>query len=262
MPKQTAEPDSRPDGAPATPQPGDVPPSSLWPAGLAVLVGLALLVVSIGLGLLATIAVDARSGNPVYDTSPTQLGWAINIGTLVQQASLVTLVWIVAGWRGSNRQHVLALRAPIGGWRSYLASFMALVAIAATMSVTIYMVDPALIKRDLQPFYDLVRLPSWWLTVIMVGIGAPLAEEILFRGFLFSALATSRIGVVGASLVTSAGWAALHSYSMAGLAQVFIIGLVFAAIVVRTGSLRVTILCHALYNSILVTVLILYPGLL
>jgi uncharacterized protein len=224
------------------------------------LVGVTLLALSIGLGLLTAFGIGASLDANRNRPSTTELGWALSIGTLVQQASLVALVWIAAGWRGSHRQHVLALKAPIRGWQSYATSFGALVCVAAAMSATVYGIDPTIMKNDLRPFQEMLRLPSWWLIVIMVGIGAPLAEEILFRGFLFSALASSRVGIVGASLLTSAGWATLHSYSVAGLLQVFVIGLVFAAILVRTGSLRVTIFCHALYNSILVTLLILYPG--
>jgi uncharacterized protein len=223
------------------------------------LVGLMVLVISMVLGFFAT-AVGALSGDLSSDAYSAQIGWAITIGTLVQQATLFGLVWAIAGWRGGDRLHVLALRAPKQGRRAYLAAFLALVCVVAAMSTTIYAIDPTIIKRDLQPFRAMLDHPSWWLTVIMVGVGAPLAEEILFRGFLFSALAASPVGVVGASLLTSAGWALLHTYSIVGLAQVFIIGLVFAAIMVRTNSLRVTIFCHALYNSILVTLLILYPG--
>jgi uncharacterized protein len=260
VPIQPADADISPDDAPATPPMGPQPPSPAWPPGLALLVGVTLLALSIGLGLLAAFGDGASLGAKLNNPGADELGWSLAIATLVQQGSLVVLVWIAAGWRGSNRQLVLALKAPAHGWRSYATSFIGLVCVAAAMSATVYAIDPTIMKNDLQPFKDMLRHPSWWLVVIMVGVGAPLAEEFLFRGFLFTALASSRVGVVGASLLTSAGWAVIHSYSLAGLLQVFVIGLVFAAILVRTGSLRVTIFCHALYNTILVTLLILYPG--
>jgi uncharacterized protein len=260
VPIQPADANVEPNDAPPSARAQSLPPIRAWPAGIAVLVGVTLLALSIGLGFLAAFGVGLGLGANLHNPNPTDLGWSLSIATLVQQASLAALVWIVAGWRGSDRPHVLALNPPAHGWRSYATSFLALVCAAAVMSATIYAIDPTIIKRDLQPFRTMLDHPSWWLTVIMVGIGAPLAEEILFRGFLFSALAASPVGVIGASLLTSAGWALLHSYSIVGLTQVFVIGLVFAAILVRTNSLRVTIFCHALYNSILVTLLILYPG--
>ena len=51
-------------------------------------------------------------------------------------------------------------------------------------------------------------------------------------------------------------WTALHAgYSLAGILEVFTIGLFFSWLLWRTGSLRVPIFCHALYNSLIVLVL-------
>ena len=36
--------------------------------------------------------------------------------------------------------------------------------------------------------------PDWLLALLVIGVGAPLSEELLFRGFLQSALAQSRLG--------------------------------------------------------------------
>ena len=51
-------------------------------------------------------------------------------------------------------------------------------------------------------------------------------------------------------------WAALHAnYTAFGIAEVFLIGLLFCWLLWRTGSLRGAIFCHALYNSLIVIVL-------
>ena len=73
----------------------------------------------------------------------------------------------------------------------------------------------------------------------------------MFRGFLFPAIAKTKVGNVGAAILTSLPWALIHIYSPLGMLQVFVIGLLFSWILVRTGSLRVTIFCHALYNTVL-----------
>ena len=49
---------------------------------------------------------------------------------------------------------------------------------------------------DLRPFVRLFG-EQWVLALLVVGIGAPLSEELLFRGFLLSALARSRLGFAG-----------------------------------------------------------------
>jgi membrane protease YdiL (CAAX protease family) len=89
-------------------------------------------------------------------------------------------------------------------------------------------------------------------------VGAPLSEELLFRGFLLGALAHSRLGFVGAAVVSSAAWTALHGgYSLVGLADVFATGLLFCWLIWRTGSVLVTIFCHAAYNGGIVLALLL-----
>jgi len=45
-------------------------------------------------------------------------------------------------------------------------------------------------------------------------------------------------------------------YSIAGLVEVSLIGLLFSWLLWRTGSLRVPIFCHALYNTLIVVVLV------
>ena len=52
---------------------------------------------------------------------------------------------------------------------------------------------------DLRPFVRHAQRAEWVLALLVVGIGAPLSEELLFRGFLLSALARSRLGFAGAA---------------------------------------------------------------
>jgi hypothetical protein len=69
-------------------------------------------------------------------------------------------------------------------------------------------------------------------------------------------LARSRLGFWGGALVVSGLWTALHiGYSLAGVIEVFLIGIYFSWLLWRTGSLRVALFCHALYNSLIVLVL-------
>ena len=69
---------------------------------------------------------------------------------------------------------------------------------------------------------------------------------------LLGALAKSRLGFWGAALVTSLLWTGQHfGYSLVGLAQVLAIGLLLSWFLWRTGSLRVTIFCHGLYNLVI-----------
>jgi membrane protease YdiL (CAAX protease family) len=150
---------------------------------------------------------------------------------------------------------VLALRPPAGTRGVYLKAVLLMALLQIAVSAVQYFFLPQDMYADLRPFVQLFG-EQWVLALLVVGIGAPLSEELLFRGFLLSALARSRLGFAGGTLVTTGLWTALHAgYSLAGIVEVFLIGLFFSWLLWRTGSLRVPIFCHALYNSLIVLVL-------
>jgi membrane protease YdiL (CAAX protease family) len=158
-------------------------------------------------------------------------------------------------FRGRLRD-VLALRPAARGWRAYPVAILAMTA----LQVALAGVQHGLLKHDLltdlRPFVGLVTGPNWPLAAAVLGIGAPLSEELLFRGFLLGALAQTKLGFWGAAPIATALWTTLHwGYSLIGLAEVFAIGLLLSWLLWRTGSLRVTIFCHALYNSLIVVAL-------
>jgi uncharacterized protein len=89
-------------------------------------------------------------------------------------------------------------------------------------------------------------LPVFWFALV---IAAPIAEEIMFRGFLFRGWVTSeRMAILGI-LIISALFAAIHiQYDWFGILQVFFIGLLFGLVRWRSGSTTLTILMHVLAN--------------
>ena len=95
------------------------------------------------------------------------------------------------------------------------------------------------------PILFAIALPS-------VILAAPLTEEVLFRGALFSAIASSRLGRVGAVLITAALWALAHAASAPWLfiGMLFIMGICLGLLLLRFGSLWVTIACHASWNAL------------
>lgn len=75
----------------------------------------------------------------------------------------------------------------------------------------------------------------------------PLVEEILFRGILLQ-LWARRFGVRAAVVASALCFALLHM----DLIGSFVFGVVMAALYVRTGSLLVPIVAHALFNAVVV----------
>ena len=85
-----------------------------------------------------------------------------------------------------------------------------------------------------------------------VVLAAPLTEEIIFRGALFAGIASSRLGRAGAVLITAALWALAHASGAPWLfvGVLFIMGIALGLILLRFGSLWVTIACHASWNAL------------
>lgn len=225
-------------------------PRTPWPAGRALLAGLAI----VGVGILgAGLVLSGGSGTP----RPGQ--WRQDIADLatlgVWQAATVVLTIAAAALFGGNVRDVLALGAPVGGPAVYLKAILLLAALQALVSIVQHSFFQQDMYADLRPFARLFG-EQWLLALLVVGVGAPLSEELLFRGFLLSALARSRVGFWGGALITTGLWTTLHAgYSPVGMAEVMLIGLFFSWLLWRTGSLRVAIFCHALYNSLIVIVL-------
>ena len=181
------------------------------------------------------------------------------IGQLARLASVqgvvIVLVLLAAGALGGRTRAALGLEA-MPGAATMLSAFAAMILLLVPYNLAVYVLSSESMVQDLEPAAGLMRSHLAWLAVIVIGVGAPLSEELLFRGFLQSALAQSRIGYFGASLVTTMGWTALHAgYSPAGLTEVFLIGLLFSWLLWRTGSLWVPIFCHAAHNTLLLLIL-------
>lgn len=86
--------------------------------------------------------------------------------------------------------------------------------------------------------------------LFLATFAAPITEELLFRGWIYTSLRRT-LGVAFAILIVSvlfacAHWESTHFYALA----VFPVGLALAYVRERTGSVAASITFHALYNGI------------
>lgn len=177
------------------------------------------------------------------------------VSQIALQATIVGLALWVSGLYGNRPRDVLALGPARGGAKAYILGFFAVLAVSMALSVLFYLIMPQALTQDLKPFVGMVSSDAAPLLALAVIVGAPLSEELLFRGFLLSALARTRLGFVGASLVSTVLWGLLHvQYSVAGMISVILLGLTFCWLLWRTGSLWVPIVCHAIYNGLVLLV--------
>jgi membrane protease YdiL (CAAX protease family) len=185
-------------------------------------------------------------------------------------ASLIVfgVAYWLAGKRGGVRREVLNLRWPRLtplGWGVVMAGFMVVMYAAIIAIVLIFQIDMSQYTPGpdgqspktgsagavKEAMFDIANEPWLFLLVFpSVAIGAPLAEEVIFRGQLFSALSSTRIGPFGATLLTSLIWSVLHvTEPWLSIGLIFVMGLIFGWLMVRFGSLWLTIACHGLWNG-------------
>jgi uncharacterized protein len=99
---------------------------------------------------------------------------------------------------------------------------------------------------SIQAYMTSVWPPLLWIATV---VAAPFFEEIFFRGFLFVGINRSRLGAVGAIIITAVLWAALHTqYSSYGMITILILGLAFGAVRIISGTLWSTLILHSLWN--------------
>jgi uncharacterized protein len=215
---------------------------------------------------LLTLAIALGGSFVLLDISKLGRGTGSGIDGLalvpmfMAQVAMIAGALVAARAKGDRIVSAMALGPPVGGMGAY-AKWLALqlTAVGAFTVVSAYVLNHDQ-TSDLKGMADIFR-GSWWpLALVVVGLGAPLSEELLFRGFLQPALVQTRLGFWGAAGVTTTLWTAMHAgYSLVGLTEVFLIGLVFCLMLRRTGSLRVTIAVHAIYNTLIALVVIFAP---
>ena len=100
-----------------------------------------------------------------------------------------------------------------------------------------------------EEFIKLIKATPFILNFLMVVIGAPIVEELLFRGFLFTQLKTTKLGVNGSIILTSLIWTSIHlQYDLFLLIPIFFLGLLLGYLMHKYNSLYLVIIVHAVHN--------------
>lgn len=201
-----------------------------------------------GLALLAARARHDRAG--AGDAKVFQLGEPETVWLmLASQMTLVLLTLLVASVHRRRPDDALHLVVPAGGLRAFVFAGLLMMPLLGVFNALAYWLSPEGYAADFRQFSGIAKAPEPLGGFLAIAIGAPAWEEMLFRGFLLGPLAGA-MGFWPGALLVSGLWTVLHlGYSLAGLTEVFLIGLYFAWLLKRTGSLWVPIACHAAYNA-------------
>ena len=103
--------------------------------------------------------------------------------------------------------------------------------------------------EELAALDGIERIP----TFAIVGVLAPVGEEIFFRGFLLTAL-VSAIGGLRGAVVSSAVFSVAH-LNVGTLFPIFVMGMLLSWLYLRTGSIWPPIVAHAAQNLLALTFL-------
>jgi uncharacterized protein len=221
-----------------------------WPPFQALLAVPAILGIGIIVGFTLVPALLGQTGG--NDRAPLS-GSTFLLSLLAMQCVIAVATLAVAGRFGNDPWRVLALGPPPSGRAAYLAGIGAMLALLIAANLVLIFGlghDPL---TDLREMATSIRGDGWLLALLVLGIGAPVSEELLIRGFLLPALKDSPLGFWGAAGLSTAIWTLLHiGSSIPGLAEIFLIGMLFSWLMRLTGSLRVPLACHVINNVMLV----------
>ena len=118
---------------------------------------------------------------------------------------------------------------------------------AATPELVAHEILDALVRSD--------RNGWWWLVAANAVVGAPVIEELLYRGFLQQGFRIVGVAVAPAILVTSGIFTLMHypilpqESVVAAMSALFLLSITLGVIRERTGRLAPCMIAHGLFNA-------------
>ena len=201
----------------------------------------------------------ASSGADDFEFEDLSLGW-IAVGQLGLWIGLLGGPWFYARWTGNGMRREFGLRATlsdvwVGGLWGLLGQFGILWIVYLPMQ---WLTDVT--REELsEPARDMTERASdpvgVVLLILIVGVGAPIVEEIFYRGLLQRSLVrltSVPVGIGIASLI----FGVVH-FQLLQLPALALAGVLFGVLAHRAGRLGPAIMAHLVFNMTAVVVLLL-----
>jgi uncharacterized protein len=243
-PPVVSPPAGRPPRAEGSPTP--IPRWPPWTAPLALVVGLVLA----GLGGVL-VDIPALALGVKVSTSHVPPGLAI-AGTFVQDLGFVLAAVYCAHLGGrAVAAWQFGLRRPTVSWQSAVGMILLLlIAFIVFSLIWTALFHPAK-EKLLEQLGSNEGTALLLLSAGLTCVVAPICEEILFRGFIFTALRNWR-GTLPAALITGVLFGGVHAFSAPALDLIPLaaLGVGLCLLYRRTGSLYPCFIAHSLNNSI------------
>lgn len=207
---------------------------------------------------LGTVAAVVAAGAAGWRSAADIPMWGVALLQVPLWAGWIGAV-VIAGRKGGGVVEDFGLRVrpvdvPVG---VALGVLLQLVALPLVYLPVLRLLDRT--DEDLsRPARELARRAEgplgWILLLLIVGVGAPVVEELFYRGLLQRALLKRGLPPWLTVVSTSALFAAMHLEPLQFLG-LFLFGLVAGALAVRTGRLGPSIAAHVGFNVTTVVVL-------
>ncbi len=285
-----ANPDMRPQYAPAYSAPWETPVVPRYPRiphfGH-VLVLLVLAIIGwVGAGLVGYLGIKLHLyGVTTLQQATTDIHYTLGTMALLYLFTFI-LAWMILPlfW---NRSFLAGLQWNGDAWFRYRGRLFAAACVCFVLAMIDEVVLPGPSNAPIDELFK-TRTAAWLLFAFGVTV-APLCEEIIFRGFLLPAFSTaydwtmekikglpapplgpldaprwSLPAMIFGSILTSIPFAAMHAeqtgYSLGPFVLLFCVSMVLCLVRLGTRSLACSIFVHASYNFLLFSLMLIFTG--
>lgn len=211
-------------------------------------------------GFVAIVIVAALSGSHAESSQDLSLGW-LAIAQLGLWAGLGGVPWLAARLKGNGVVVDFGFRAKAEdaaiGLGVGLGTQFILVPALYVPIFWIFDLNTNELEQPARELTDRATDPfGVVLLVLIVGIGAPIVEELFYRGLLLRSL-ENRLGTNWWPVAISAVLFAASHFEPLQFPALAVLGAILAVLVRRTGRLGPAIATHMVFNLTTVTFLVL-----
>jgi membrane protease YdiL (CAAX protease family) len=187
-------------------------------------------------------------------------GLTISLSVIMGLPAVLAALWVAIRVSRTPFAEYLALRWT--AWSNLLIGIVALFVLVMGWDLVSRMTGREVTPGFMGDVLQSARADgALWLLVLAFCVAAPVSEELFARGFLYRGWSESFLGPVGAILLSSMVWTALHlQYDWFFFGEVFSIGLLLGYLRYRSNSTWLTIILHGLNNLAAVVQTLLLTG--
>lgn len=222
------------------------------------------IVITVMLGFFASQLLGlygaAKAVLPAADTMSTselmleggEQGLVVSVSVLLSGALLVAMTFLIIRLKASGLRQVMDYLGIRHFGLSNLWIGLGLLAVFTVINEVV----TAMLDRTPMAFVDplFASTDVKWLLITVIVVVAPLYEELVFRGLLWSVIAeqfTRPKGIVIASLISSVLFAAVHlQYGLYEMAAIVVLASIFCYMRLRSKSLLLPIVLHMINNAV------------